>query len=355
MSIFSFTQNPITRAETTAQQRRLPDVNMIRRVLRYVLFGWLTIMTLGLLGVELLAVLTDYDPIPLTERLTPVIFVFVGVVLIEHFGVMFKTLSMTVAALERERKHDERWDSIVMTGIPSREIVLGKWWAMARARWQDYAWLALWRAGAVIWLGAATSRALMSVVTRSAATNVNTFSPSDVLPPTLSHFVLAVLLIFALTMINMLFTTACGVYAGIAYRRGALAAAIITRILIIVVFTTGAAMVLCQLSSLFFVAASNLVYDSSAPIDATGVTLMTGLTSALGGALGSLYDNGSTLVGTLVSYQIHLSDTYSIWVSLLTFAITCVLYGVLTLVALWMAQAQAERFGALKGREAQGK
>ncbi len=349
MSVFSFTQNPIARAEMAIQQRPL-STSLVVRVVRYAFYTWLTVMAVGLIGVELVAAVTHANPPALIERLSPIIQIFLFLVTAAHFRLMFRTLAATVAAMERERRHDERWESLVMTGIPARAIVLGKWSALVRSGWREYAWLALWRAGAVIWLGASTSRSLMSYY----STNMSTSIDFSITRPAPLHFLLALLIIVTLTMLNLLFTTACGVYAGIAYKRGAIVAAILTRLLMIVCFSIGLVVILCQLSAFSVMRLNN---DERTASDDYSLTMA--LSAATSWGLGSLYDNGATLAGATVSYGVTVEDMSPIsapsWVMLLTFVVVVGFYSVLTVIALFIGQAQAERFGALKAQEVKRK
>jgi hypothetical protein len=335
MSSFSFTQNPIARAEKLIQKRPAAT-GFITRLVRILLYVYLTGFAIVLLLLQLfMAIFPPANPYSFYRFSSTPLIVFFILVLVQHFAVMFRTLATTVAALERERKNDERWDTLMMTAISGREIVLGKWWAIMRANWRDYAWLTLWRAAAVTYLG---------------ADRVYIFNSSS--ESTLIPFLIALLMITAFTMINLPFTTACAVYAGIAFRRAGLAAAIMTRILLVVVFSLGLFVVFCQLSAAWYVP-TYMSYSSTGVIDPTYETTA-GMTAAALSAIGSLFDNGSTLTTYSTSAAL-MNQTYSTssqyWVVLLAFAMAILFYFMLTGVALLMAQGQAERFGALRPRE----
>jgi hypothetical protein len=331
MPPFSFTQNPIAHAETIIQKRPVTS-GLITRLVKAILYTFLTIMSLGLL--VLLQLPGTFNTSTWTLRVSStLLIVFMILVLVQHFRVMFHTLSITVAALERERRQDERWDSLVMTGIPARAIVLGKWWAMVRACWRDYAWLMLWRAGAVIFLA-----------------GQNIYTPNGFVGPSLGNMLIAALMVATFTMMNLLFTTACAVYAGLAYRRAALAAAIITRILMIVFFSIGLVVIVLQLTAVWYLPA---YYYSTSSSDTTNTEFIAGTSIAMLSAIGSLFDNGSTLTSLVTSHQVtsYYSVSSQFWVLLLTFAISIAFYLMLTGLALQMAQGRAEHHGALRLRE----
>jgi hypothetical protein len=348
MSAFRFTQNPIARAESVIQQRP-NSAGVMRRMLGYAWYSILTGMTLGLLVLQIESMRRgDYLPM-FTGSGSSVTIIFACLVLIQHFRVMFRTLAVTVGALERERKHEERWETLVMTGISGRAIVLGKWWAIVRACWRDYAWLAFWRTGAVIWLSAELSRASLAVF--SALSNNNASVQVEILAPTGVQFLIAMFIIVTLTMLNLLFTVACGIYAGSAFRRGAMLAAVLARLLMIFCLSVGMFVIFCQLSA--FTYASS--YNAGANSTTISQNVMPDWNNALLGALGSLYDNGSSLAGLFVGYRAYMVDYSSMspyTTAFLSFVMTTVFYALLTGAALQMAQAQAEKLGALRPREA---
>ncbi|MFN8375710.1 MAG: hypothetical protein U0694_22920 [Anaerolineae bacterium] len=363
MSVFSFTRNPIARVETLAQQKREP-LGRLRRGLDLALMVFLSLLSLLLVALEMAAAAWRLDITDLIDRLTPVIQVYLLLVILQHFRVMFGTLAQGVAALERERRSTERWDTLMMTGITSREVVLGKWWALLRARWRAYAWLALWRAGAALWTGAAFSRALMRVM--FATTNYNASSVNiEIAVPTPLHFLLAALLIGVLTMMNLLFTTACALFAGIAYRRAALAAAFVARILFSCFFGGAASAVLFGLSIVYAILNPGMNFPAQIP------TPLLNLYASFGGALGSLFDNGATMAINLVSYSYSYNPNATSGVllwgvelgtllttilsTLLTTFLAAALYAGVTKFALRQAQLEAEKLGALKTSEAKGK
>src|SRR5690242_20065420 len=124
MSVFSFTRNPIARAETLVQQRPV-SAGFITRLVQAVLYTFLTVMTLGLLLLQIQAAFTNTSLSFLNRNFSTLIIVYLALVVVQHFRVMFRTMAMTVAALERERRNNERWDALVMTGVSAQAIVLG--------------------------------------------------------------------------------------------------------------------------------------------------------------------------------------------------------------------------------------
>jgi hypothetical protein len=67
-------------------------------------------------------------------------------VYIVHLNLAIKTLTLASLSIAREAVA-ENWDSLVMTGIDGRKIVLAKWVAVLGCVWRDYAWASLLRLG----------------------------------------------------------------------------------------------------------------------------------------------------------------------------------------------------------------
>ncbi len=64
--------------------------------------------------------------------------------------IALKTASAAVDSVARER-HSRTWDTLLITGIDSRRVVLGKWLGVLRGLWRDYAWLYILRLGVMFW------------------------------------------------------------------------------------------------------------------------------------------------------------------------------------------------------------
>ncbi len=65
--------------------------------------------------------------------------------------VILITLGLSAASITRE-KTGKTWESLLLTNIDSRRIVLGKWWASMLALWGDHLMIGLLRLGMVAWV-----------------------------------------------------------------------------------------------------------------------------------------------------------------------------------------------------------
>jgi hypothetical protein len=77
--------------------------------------------------------------VPRTRILFPLMTLTVVVV---QVNISLRTLMLASHSIAREMEVGN-WDSLVLTGINSRLIVMGKWWAILRCVWKDYLFLAL--------------------------------------------------------------------------------------------------------------------------------------------------------------------------------------------------------------------
>jgi hypothetical protein len=123
-----------------------------------------------------------------------------------HFRLLFRTLAMTAHATQRERL-PSHWEALLMTGVSARRFIFGKWGAHVRLLWRDWLLLALLRAGAVL----AISPFIATLIY---------FNPQDALQqmPPIAAVGLAALAVIGLTLLNGLFTTACGILGGLVQR-----------------------------------------------------------------------------------------------------------------------------------------
>ncbi|MFQ3566720.1 MAG: ABC transporter permease subunit [Aggregatilineales bacterium] len=79
-------------------------------------------------------------------------------VLIAHLLIVLFALQTASASVARE-KRARTWESLLLTTIDARQIVLGKWWATMQTTLHLYGWLLLWRGGVGLWLVATTQDA----------------------------------------------------------------------------------------------------------------------------------------------------------------------------------------------------
>jgi hypothetical protein len=179
--------------------------NLLNRALWYALL--LTSLSMTLFCVLLAAVdLSQYDHQP-GERylnITYILGVLLGITFYIHFRVQVETLGMAADAIARE-KRGNTWESLLLTGIGARPLIIGKWWAVVRLMWRDYIRLGLLRIGCTIGIGA-----LLLTEPR-----IGFFQLSEQ-PDSWAalRMLLAAVLVMAVTMVNLLFTAAAGVLGG---------------------------------------------------------------------------------------------------------------------------------------------
>ncbi|MDX1993732.1 MAG: hypothetical protein SF029_15190 [bacterium] len=68
--------------------------------------------------------------------------VMAAVIIPIHLLVMLRTLALAIHVARRESS-GHAWDTLVLTGVSARQIVVGKWWAVTRAMLPEYLLTAL--------------------------------------------------------------------------------------------------------------------------------------------------------------------------------------------------------------------
>jgi hypothetical protein len=224
-----FPRSAISRAEWLYQQRSSGRSRRWTRWLGRAILIFAITMSMILFWGEVVGALLNRDAGPIGERLQIATIGFVGLAIIYHFVLMFRTLSLAANSISRERQNNT-WDMLILTGIDARQIVRGKWAATVQRQWRSYLLLGIIRAGAIVWWGAASSRSLLTMYSFYSYSYVR-----EVIYPSPLSFLFAGLAIIALTMVNLGFTAACGILASAQIRRSALALgrAIALRLLII--------------------------------------------------------------------------------------------------------------------------
>jgi hypothetical protein len=325
----SLNDMPITQVEFRRQTRSRSEG---RRWLRLLVRGLLIVaLMLGwiLAGGEFAGALLYRDPSPIAATLNVLVVLPVAAAFILHFYLMIQTLSLSSDSIARER-HMNNWDMLVLTGIDSRKIVRGKWWATVRSMWRRYALLGLLRAAVVIWIGASTGRGFMY--------NYYLYTNRlEVLIPPAFNFIPAALGVFALTMMNLPFTAACGVSAMSENIRSSaltLARAIGIRLLTILAFAIIG------------------LFSGGLAFGIFSIFLGASINTIAYAALGALIDNGAGMGISLVTYTIR-NPAYSFeptfnssgfWLPSLLLA--CCIYGFLTWYRLGVAEKQAIKLNA---------
>lgn len=123
-----------------------------------------------------------------------------------HFRLLFRTLALTAHATQRERL-PSHWETLLMTGVSPRSFVVGKWGASLRLLWHEWLLLAFLRAAAVLAISPFISTLIYS-------------NPHDVIqqmPPAVAVG-LAALSVISMTLLNGIFTAACGILGGLVQR-----------------------------------------------------------------------------------------------------------------------------------------
>lgn len=280
-------------------------------------------LALILYGGELAGALLYRDPTPIGD------FFGVGVGLLMiftaalHFALMFRALALSANSIARERQ-GRTWDTLVLTGIDARQIVLGKWWATVQQLWRQYALLAVLRAGVIVWMAASSSRLVTLIVASSSSYYLGTYNFAM---PSPLNLLLAGGLVFALTLANLGFTAAVGVAASGEARSGMLA-------LVRAIFMRGALLVIAAFLLMWLSGTLALLSFPAAEFPSR--------------VAGLLLDNGATLVGELAAYR---SDYYW-WGSnpasvLPAGLLGLAAYALLTWAVLMLAQRRAVRLRAL--------
>lgn len=114
------------------------------------------------------------------------------------------TMGLASNSIRREQT-GKTWESLLLTGIPTRQIIRGKWWATLRALWGDHVMVGVLRAGLLAWVAIEFSL-------------VNSGTPQ---PDRLS-FVIGLLFVAAFTAVEAGFSAALAIIAPLMDASGAL-------------------------------------------------------------------------------------------------------------------------------------
>jgi hypothetical protein len=315
--------NPISRAELAHQIQSAPRSRRWRRAFVRVLMILAFTLALILAGGEIAGALLYRDPDPISKFFGVANLLPLTAAISLHFILMLQTLSLSANSVARE-KQSNNWDMLVLTGVDARQIVRGKWWATVQRQWRSYALLGVLRAAVIIWTGAAVSRAFVLDPFFSYY-YVNGYGLPTA--PRLFDFLFVALSVFALTMVNLLFTAACGVSAISNRARSSaltLGRAIGTRVLVII-----AVGLVGSIVSVFL-----------------GLTRFDLFSNVGGGMLATLIDNGVVVSNQLVQWH----TTYWVDDNLYIYPAVLLSFGVyllLTVVLLRIGERQAVQQNAL--------
>jgi hypothetical protein len=258
------------------------------------------------------------------------LFCFYWALVTFHFGLMLKTLHRSAAAITREKRDSERWESLLLTGISGREIVFGKWWATVQTMWRSYLFLAFLRAAAVLTL-CNVGIGILPMVEEAPR--------SDPISVSVWSILLGVGLVSVMTLVNLPFTAACGVMSAMDAKRGAgLARGAVARFLITVIAAFVPVVVWHLIGYVFLVHIGVLERFVEADVRYMFAEYFN-----------TLLDNGFSLSGYVVMNPRWLqNNSVGIFVAVV---LVLAMYGVLTWGLLRVAQWRAEGSGALKYQE----
>jgi hypothetical protein len=224
--------NVFTQAELTHQQRTMPGPRRWRRWINRTLTAVVVLSAFFYLTKTVLSIQIGRSSIRLYEfgqELEVYLLPFaVAWVCILHFRYMFHTLALSANSIARERQSGT-WELLALTGADAGQIVVGKWWAVVRYMGRRYLLLGFMRAVLLLWLVAALNGPYMYY---GYSTSILT-PASDILRALGIIFTLGFVILA--TLLNLVFTAACGMAASPGHRSAgiALARAAGTRLLII--------------------------------------------------------------------------------------------------------------------------
>ncbi|NWF71102.1 MAG: hypothetical protein HXY40_18620 [Chloroflexi bacterium] len=344
----AYVRHPITAAEILYQERSIA-MRGGWRLWRWLKRAWLALSVFSVLFFALLRLSALFFPLHL-DSLAPEVmplafvlwlllpgFVLLPTVTLLHFGLLLRTLLWAGSSIARE-KQNGTWELLLLTGVPARTLVLGKWWATVRRAFPAYVRLWLLRGGLLLWL--LELRWMNLSLSPRFSMTFNSDS-GDRRMYELGWLLLGLLLLGLLTQVNLLVTAGLGTAAAFFTRRGAVNAAL-AGVLRSVILSMPLALALLWS---IFVVASYPAYTSGGYYGSAFQLLE----SALLVAGVTLFDNGLFVNMSLVifkpgfpgsSWQDAVMYGGSVLFALLS-------YGLLLSGSLWLARGLARRQGAL--------
>lgn len=121
------------------------------------------------------------------------------VAILLHFRTILGAVMLASGSVVNRRTIS--WDHVILTGISSRQMVWGKWWAVIRLTWRDFFWLGILRGSLIVMAGVFFMPRTDNIFYAD--------DPVTILAP--FQIISAFGLMFLLTMVNCLFTGAAGV------------------------------------------------------------------------------------------------------------------------------------------------
>ena len=334
MNLLSRLDNPIAEREFAYQQSQADTRARLRlhRFYRLVYYPSLA-MALLIFWSELGAALQPGDnPSAALTLHVVVIFTFV-VALLMQFYLLLQTLVRAASSIARE-KQAGTWEDLLMTGSSAHRLVLGKWWATLRGLLGGHLLLIPLRAGVAVWLGA--------VFDRTQALGID--SVRDVVAPSALAFLATFPIVTMFTLGAAVLVAAVGVLAS------ALCHKLVTALTLAMLF------VILVFGGMFaLLTTTHFVLAESTAISSEWHTIVDPVSENV---LLSWVDNGLSLTSDMVSYQPEYSSLtrrhiasadaqQKVTARLLAFAISAILFVVLTWGLLHLAQIAVVRQGAL--------
>src|SRR5262245_44836550 len=137
MAAFAFTRNPIALRETRYQVRaNFQKIGRFRRLVRLIIYGTALLAAVFIFWIEFAASILRRDISFIFEHEEVVIFLIFMVVftIAQAVIVALRTISTGANSIARE-KQGGTWETVLLTGIDARRIVLGKWWGAIQGVW----------------------------------------------------------------------------------------------------------------------------------------------------------------------------------------------------------------------------
>lgn len=232
MSLFQ----TIANAERLHQQRAVKRSSRAIRSLRLLLFILVLFFAVSTILVQFLISLKVIDISNILSRLSPQnreivnvylywipLAVLLPVTLVWHFRLLVRVLSLSAHTIVREYTTGA-WETLILTHVTARNIVLGKWWAIVRCWFREYLILAVLRISVILWFGLVYSNYV-----RDFTTNRLGFRPPN-FRVTMPELLMLCLSILLFTLINLPCTAAFGVLGGILYWRSGLIISFVVRV-----------------------------------------------------------------------------------------------------------------------------
>ena len=311
-------ENPVAQAELDHLRRITVSRSALIRIFTRGLFIVMNVISLLIVALVVSrAVKTPDTYYEYSEIIIQVVVLLMVYTVFMHFQVMFRTLGIASNTILRE-KQSHTWETLILTNVNARQLVLGKWLAVIYIMWKSYTWLAVLRVGASLGFGA--------IILSNDRNIILWFRNQPTLSP-VRDLVYAIVLVILFTFANLLFTAAAGVIASLLGRVNSpgIATGQATRLGVLIVPIL-----------LFMI-----------PIIYYFVTLTPPITNEKLGPFGefiawveiSILDNGSLLTSILSNPQDSVASTF-VPAGLVVSSVYLVLAAVLLVVGQWIAKKQ---------------